>query len=143
VPRIAEAKIPEPYRALRERLQQHARTALVFELGRGHADEIMRLINHCRPVTVAWHRVRGPALLATLMGAVRDGHYKIPARVKGVALHEALERMREVLTKHGSPALRETMQRREGDALIAATRGRGDLNEILEHLASDPQPEPS
>lgn len=141
VPRVVEAKIPEPYRALRERLQARERTALVFDLGRRHADEIMRLINHCRPVTVAWHRVQGPALLATLMGAVRDGHYKIPARVKGVALHEALERLREVLSKHGSPALRETMERREGDSVIKATRDRRDLNEIVECLAADPETE--
>jgi hypothetical protein len=113
----------------------------VFDLGRQHADEIMRLINYCRPVTVAWHRAQGPALLATLMGAVRDGHYKIPARVKGVALHEALERMREVLIKHGSPALRETMQRAEADVVIEANRGRCDLNEIIELLAADPAAE--
>lgn len=138
VPRIAEAKIPQPYRLLRERLQRHARTALVFDLGRGHADEIMKLINHCRPVTVAWHRVQGPAWLATLMGAVRDGHYKISARVKGVALHEALERLRAVLSKHGSPALRATLERREGYALIDAARDRCDLNEIVERLAAEP-----
>ena len=137
VPRVAEAKIPEPYRALRERMQKRGRTALIFGLGQRHTDEIMRLINHCRPVTVAWHRAQGPALLATLMGAVRDGHYKIPARVKGVALHEALERLREVLSKHGSPALRETMERREGDAVIEATRDRCDLHEIIERLAFD------
>ncbi len=140
-PTIVEARIPAPYRALRERMQQRARTALIFGLGRQHADEIMRLINHCRPVTVAWHRAQGPALLATLMGAVRDGHYKIPARVKGVALHEALERMREVLSKHGSPALRATMERREGDSIIDATRDRCDLHEIIERLAADPESE--
>lgn len=141
VPVVAEAKIPAPYRALRERMQQRERTALIFGLGRQHTDEIMGLINHCRPVTVAWHRAQGPALLATLMGAVRDGHYRIPARVKGVALHEALERMREVLSKHGSPALRATMERREGDAIIDATRDRCDLHEIIERLAADPESE--
>ena len=134
-PRVAEAKIPQPYRELRERLERSARTALIFDLGRGHAAEIMQLINHCRPVTVAWHRAQGPALLATLMGAVRDGHYRIPARVKGVALHEALERMREALSRHGSPELRATMSRAEGDALIAATCGRCDLHEIFDELA--------
>lgn len=134
-PSITEAKIPQPYRELRERLERFARTALIFDLGRGHAAEIMQLINHCRPVTVAWHRAQGPALLATLMGAVRDGHYRIPARVKGVALHEALERMREALSRHGSPELRATMSRAEGDALIAATRGRCDLHEIFDELA--------
>jgi hypothetical protein len=137
VPRIEEAKIPAPYRALRERMEQHGGTARIFGLGRQHADEILRLVNHCRPVTVAWHRAQGPALLATLMGAVRDGHYRIPAGVKGVALHEALERMREALAKHGSPALRGTMERREGDALIEATRGRCDLHEIIERLAAE------
>jgi hypothetical protein len=141
VPRVTEAKIPEPYRALRERMQQRERTALIFGLGRQHADEVMRLINHCRPVTVAWHRAQGPALLATLMGAVRDGHYRIPARVKGVALHEALERLREVLSKHGSPALRATMERRECDSIIEATRERCDVHEIIERLAADPATE--
>lgn len=139
VPVVMEAKIPEPYRALRERMQRRARTAMIFELGQGHADEIMQLINHCRPVTVAWHRAQGPALLATLMGAVRDGHYRIPARVKGVALDEALARMREVLAKHGSPSLRATLERREADAILEATRGRCDLNEILERLAAEPE----
>jgi len=137
VPVVTEAKIPEPYRALRERMQRCARTSLIFGLGQSHAAEIMQLINHCRPVTVAWHRVQGPALLATLMGAVRDGHYRIPARVKGVALHEALERMREVLAKHGSDELRATMEHREGDFIIEATRDRIDLNEILDCLAAE------
>jgi hypothetical protein len=135
VPHVTEAKIPQPYRALRERMQQHARTALIFDLGRSHADEITQLINHYRPVTVAWHRAQGPALFATLMAAVRDGHYRIPARVKGVALHEAIERMREALARYGSPELRATMSRAEGDALIAATRGRCDLHEMIDELA--------
>jgi hypothetical protein len=141
VPRVAEAKIPAPYRALRERLERRERTALIFGLGRQHADEIMRLVNHCRPVTVAWHRAQGPALLAVLMGAVRDGHYRIPARVKGVALHEALERMREVLSKHGSAALCAAMEH-EGDAVIEAARDRCDLNEVIERLAADSETEP-
>jgi hypothetical protein len=141
VPRVVEARIPEPYRALRERMEQRERTALIFGLGKQHAGEIMRLINHCRPVTVAWHRSQGPALLATLMGAVRDGHHRIPARVKGVALHEALERMREVLAKHGSASLRATMERREAEAIIEATRDRVDLNEVLERLAADREAE--
>lgn len=139
VPVVTEAKIPEPYRALRGRMQNHARTALIFGLGQDHAAEITQLINHCRPVTVAWHRAQGPALLATLMGAVRDGHYRIPARVKGVALQEALERMREVLAKHGSDALRATMERGEAAAIVDAARDCCDLNEILERLAAEPR----
>jgi hypothetical protein len=137
-PVVTEARIPEPYRALRERMQARAATALLFNLGQAHAAEIMQLINHCRPVTVAWHRVQGPALLATLMGAVRDGHYRIPERVKGVALNEALARLREVLAQHGSPELRATMARAEASAVLAATRDTYDLNDMLERLAIEP-----
>ncbi len=140
VPVVMEAKIPEPYRAMRERMQRRARTAQIFGLGQAHATEIMQLVNHCRPVMVAWHRAQGPALLATLMGAVRDGHYRIPARVKGVALHEALACMREVLARHGSPALRASLERHEGDSILEATRDCRDLNEILERLAAEPEP---
>ncbi len=138
VPVVTEAKIPEPYRALRERMQRRARTSLIFGLGQGHAAEIMQLINHCRPVTVTWQRAQGPALLATLMSAVRDGHYQIPARVKGVALHEALARLREMLAKHGSDELRATMERGEADTILEVTRDCCDLNEILERLSTEP-----
>lgn len=134
-PVVTEARIPEPYRALRERMQARTGTALLFGLGQAHAAEILQLINHCRPVTVAWHRAQGPALLATLMGAVRDGHYRIPAQVKGVTLDQALVRLRAVLAQHGSAALRATMERSEADAIIGAARDHGDLNEILDRLA--------
>src|SRR5262249_60155496 len=110
---ISETAIPEPYRALRERLKRHEGTALPIALGQRHKDEIIYLINHCRPVMVVWHRCQGPAWLGTLMGAVRDGHYKLPAAVNGVALHEALERMRMVLSQHGSAGLKESLKRPE------------------------------
>ncbi|MEJ1961101.1 MAG: hypothetical protein WDO56_05935 [Gammaproteobacteria bacterium] len=134
-PSIREARVPEPYRVLRERLQRGERTALLFAIGQRHSDEITRLINHCRPVMVAWHRCQGPALLATLMGAVRDGHYRLPAQVRGVALHEAMERMRAVLSQHGSAELRQSLTQPEADAVIEAYRGCTDLNEAIERLA--------
>jgi len=130
-----EVTIPESYRALRERLKRHDRTDLLFALGQRHKDEIMYLINHCRPVTVAWHRCQEPALLGTLMGAVRDGHYRLPASVKGVALHEALGRMRAVLIQHGSAGLKESLNRPEAEAVIEAHRDCTNLNEVIDRLA--------
>jgi hypothetical protein len=109
VPTVFEAPVPEPYRALRERLQQHDVTAKLFAIGQQHSEEVAYLVNHCRPVTVAWRRMQGPAILATVMGAVRDGHYRLPPAVNGVAPRELLERMRTVLSEHGSAALRQTM----------------------------------
>lgn len=131
---VREASIPEPYRALRERLQSHERAAALFALGQRHAVEITELVNHCRPVMVAWHRSQGPALLATLMSAVRDGHERLPATVKGVSLHDALARMQEALLQHGSPGLREALLGPESYALLEASRDCRAVNELLANL---------
>lgn len=133
---VFEAPIPEPYRVLRERMQREATTAKLFALGQRHSAEVTYLVNHCRPVTVVWHRSHGPALLAVVMGAVRDGHYKIPATVKGVTLYELLERMRDALAEHGSPALRETMDSAQVD-LRELFDGCDDLNELIERVVLD------
>jgi hypothetical protein len=133
---VFEAPIPEPYRRLREHLQKEETTARLFALGERHSEEVTYLVNHCRPVTVAWHRSHGPALLATVMGAVRDGHYKLPATVKGVALYELLERMRDALSAHGGPALKETMNSAQIN-LKELFDDCDDLNELIEHLAGD------
>lgn len=135
-PVVGEAPIPLAYRAFRDRLQSTEATAVLLEIGQLHSDEITNLVNHCRPVTVAWHRCQGPALLAALMGAVRDGRWQLPERLQGVALHEALERMRAVLSRHGSPALRESLSRPEADVVIEANRRAHDLNEVIERIVS-------
>jgi hypothetical protein len=133
---VLEAPVPEPYRALRERLESKEVTAKLFALGQRHSEEIAYLVNHCRPVTVAWHRSHGPALLATVMCAVRDGHYKLPATVKGVAPFEVLERMRDALSQHGSAALREMIASAEID-LEELFGDCDDLNDLIERIAAD------
>ncbi|HXU35949.1 MAG TPA: hypothetical protein VN937_06265 [Blastocatellia bacterium] len=137
VPTVFEAPIPEPYRVLRERLQNNDVTAKLFAIGQRHSDEIIYLVNHCRPVTVAWRRLEGPAILATVMGAVRDGHYRLPEKIKGVAPYELLERMRVVLGERGSPALRETMNS-SGVDLERMFWNCDNLNDLIARIASDP-----
>lgn len=137
VPTVFEAPIPEPYRALRERLQNNEVTAKLFAIGQRHTDEIIYLVNHCRPVTVAWRRSEGPAILATVMGAVRDGHYRLPASIKGVAPYELLKRMQLVLSQHGSAALKETMDSAAVD-LRDVFDDCNDLNDLLDRIAKDP-----
>jgi hypothetical protein len=134
---VHEAPIPEPYRALRERLQQHENTARLLALGQRHADEVTYLVNHCKPVTIAWHKAHGPAILATVMGAVRDGHYRLPASVKGTAPYEAVERMREVLSRYGSPALREHVGRGEAAPLLQELKACTDIHEVIDRIAGD------
>ena len=138
VPAMFEAPIPPPYQALRERLDQNDVTAKLFAIGQRHSDEVTYLVNHCRPVTVAWRRAEGPALLALIMGAVRDGHYRLPANVKGVTPLDFLERMRKVLSEHGSASLKQTMNSAEVDLkdLFASC---DNLNDLIERVARDRQ----
>jgi hypothetical protein len=138
VPATFEAPIPEPYRALRERLERNDVTAKLFAIGQRHSEEVAYLVNHCRPVTVAWRRAEGPAILATVMGAVRDGHYRLPAAVKGVTLAELLERMRTVLSQHGSAALSQTMNSARID-LNEIFAGCDNLDELFERIVRHEQ----
>lgn len=134
---VHEAPIPAPYRALRQRLERHENTARLLALGQRHADEVTYLVNHCKPVTIAWHKAQGPAILATVMGAVRDGHYRLPASVKGIAPCEAVERMRDVLSRYGSPALREHVGRSEAAPILEELKACADIDEVIDHIAGD------
>jgi len=138
VPNIREAPIPKPYRAIRRRLESEKATAKLLAIGQRHSDEVTYLVNHCRPVTVTWRRCEGPAFLATVMGAVRDGHYRLPQMIKGVAPYELLERMKLVLSQHGSAELRETMNSAEVD-LKEIFRDCGNLNDLIERITRDKQ----
>ena len=132
---VLEAPVPEPYRALRERLEARPSTARLVALGERHRDEIVALVNQRHRVTLAWHRCQGPALLATVMAAVRDGHYRMPGAINGVAPRDALVRMREVLIEHGSAALRATLQSADADLVIAECQDATDLHVLIERLA--------
>lgn len=134
---VLEAPIPEPYRVLRERLQRHENTSRLFSLGERHADEVTRLVNHCKPVTIAWHKSQGPALMATIMSAVRDGNYQLPASVKGIAPYDAVERMRGVLARYGSPALREHLGHPETATALEDLRGCAHIDEVIERIAGN------
>ena len=138
VPRDLEAPIPEPYRALRDRLESNNVTAKLFAIGQRHSEEVTYLVNHCRPVTVTWRRAEGPALLATIMGAVRDGHYRLPDAIKGITPLELLERMRAVLGQHGSVELKQTMKAAEVD-LKEHFASCDNLHDLIERIARDKQ----
>jgi len=134
---VREAPIPEPYRALRERLLRHENTARLFALGERHANEITYLVNHCKPVTIAWHKNHGPALLATVMSAIRDGDPRLPRLVKGVAPYETVERMRAVLSQYGSAALQAHLARPETAPMLEELKDCTGVDEVIDRLASN------
>jgi hypothetical protein len=83
---------------------------LLAELGRKHREEVAGLIDHCRPVTVAWHRHHGPAFAAAVNRNQRDPRFRIPHEINGVSRSEMLVAMARVLDEHGSFSLREDLR---------------------------------
>lgn len=74
-----------------------------------HHTEVGELVNRNREVTVVWHRNMGPAFTAILSKAARDVQYPIPEKVKSISLQNLVERMANVLSKHGSDSLRNAI----------------------------------
>jgi hypothetical protein len=79
--------------------------------------EVGYLVRNCRPVTVAWHRHQGPAFLVHVLNHLAGHSPIVPHEVKGVTRRALLERMRVMLTVHGSHPLRAALAK-HGDDLI-------------------------
>ena len=106
-------------------------------------DEMLELVNHSRPVTIAWHRKQGPAFLGAFMRSVKEPEYRIPHEIEGISRQHALNAMSVVFEEHGSPSLRAAIQE-YGMAVLYAC-GRYDtvekivqaLNQLPIHAAQD------
>lgn len=88
------------------------RTELGREIYAGlerHTDEVLALVNHCRPVTVAWHRNQGPRWLASAVRSSRVVSYRMPAEIEGVTLKQLLLAMASALENAGSDELRRDL----------------------------------
>jgi hypothetical protein len=81
--------------------------------------EIVRLVNHRRPVTLRWHRLQGPAFTAAVVRSARVPGYRVPAAIAGVTADELVKSMTDVLLAEGSPGLRAEVARL-GPALAGA-----------------------
>jgi hypothetical protein len=96
--------------ALRERILFSRKGKDLYRLVDRHREEVLHLVNHARPVTVAWHRNRGPDFLAHAGEAARDTLYRVPGEVQGVERGAALERVLDALERHGSADLRRDIE---------------------------------
>lgn len=111
-------------------LRDANRNSVLHALVDRHHQEVLDLVNHRRPVTVAWHRKQGPAYVAALARADRVQEYRIPFAINGVSREALLSAMEDVLRTHGSRALVADMDRYRQDVYALAADG-----ETLEHLA--------
>jgi hypothetical protein len=128
---------------LEQTLQRDPEDEPFIQAVRVHFDEMLHLVNHSRPVTVAWHRKQGPAFLGAFMRSVKEPDYRIPHEIEGISRQHALNAMSVVFEEHGSPALKAAIQQ-YGIAVLYAC-GRYDtveeivkaLNQLPIHAAPD------
>lgn len=135
VPRIAT---PGGELALEDAYDELRRLAAATPAGRELIDvvtaqhhEVIELVNHNRPVTVAWHRGRGPAWLAALVRSARVGSYILPDSIEGVTRAEFIAALRAALDDAGSPALRGALAQ-HGDALAGCLLRARTTRELVE-----------
>jgi hypothetical protein len=110
----------------------------IFDAGSRHAHEVLHLVNHCRPVMVAWQRGKGPAWTAHLLKSWRDPDHVIPDRIDGITRLQLLTRMREELMRHGSAAL-VTDIRQDADRVFALA-GVARVRDLMVSAGIDPTP---
>lgn len=128
---------------LSQNLQRDPEDEPFIQAVRVHFDEMLELVNHSRPVTVAWHRKQGPAFLGAFMRSVKEPDYRIPHEIEGISRQHALNAMSVVFEEYGSPALKAAIQQ-YGMAVLYAC-GRYDtveeivkaLNQLPLHAAPD------
>jgi hypothetical protein len=128
-------------RELVARLRTSTAGADLLALFEAHQRECLDLVNHCRPVTVAWHRSGGPTFLAALARSARVPEYRVPDQVNGVSLAEAAVAMREALLRHGSQRLRDDIDV-HGDRLLAAITGQDTAEGLARAWEAQSSPEP-
>jgi hypothetical protein len=97
--------------ALREQVLNSERGRAYRALVEKHLNEVVHLVNRVRPVTVAWHRLNGPDFLGHVLHASRHAAYAVPRELKGQGRDDALAKMLETLSRHGSFGLRADIER--------------------------------
>jgi hypothetical protein len=91
---------------LRRTAQASPAGMLAASLVSTHFDEVLRLVNTRRRVTVAWHRMGGPDLLALVLATPAGEPVAIPAMIGDRSVAEGLALLLDALEREGSLPLR-------------------------------------
>ncbi|MFH8249431.1 hypothetical protein ACH3VR_03560 [Microbacterium sp. B2969] len=122
---------------LQERARETAEGRRLYGDFLQHRSEIVALVNRRRRVTIAWHRVRGPAYFAHFAESARHPEHRIPSEIDGVSRRELLERMADALTAEGSEPLRAAITRHR-DELMALVDRFDDLHSLVDGFGEHP-----
>lgn len=124
--------------SLRERFLATPQGAGFYAQAVEHRGEVVDLVNQCRPVTVAWHRGKGPAFLNRGINNMRHSGEAIPRRIDGVGRGDLLRRMRDVLRRHGSPRLVAALDR-HAEEIVALADTFDDLRDLVARFEREVQ----
>ncbi|MGC5170957.1 hypothetical protein ACLQ2Q_09910 [Microbacterium sp. DT81.1] len=124
---------------LRQRAQGNPGSAPLYAAFERHREEAVGLVNYHRPVTVAWHKGKGPAWLAHIAENARSPEHRIPFEIDGVSRRDLVTRLADALEAWGSERLRGAVAGQR-DALLAMIDGFDDLHELVRRLEGDPAP---
>jgi hypothetical protein len=124
---------PDDTVPLRDKLLASEEGRRLEALFRAHREEVVRLVNHNRRVTVAWQRGQGPAYLNRVARSARARDASVPRQIGGVTRAELLEGLARALVEHGSPALAADVERHREATLRCAERF-DRLHDLVDHL---------
>ena len=101
------------------------------------APRCVGLVNRHRPVTIAWHRGKGPAYFAHFAENARHPGHRIPFEVEAVTRRDLIERMEEALLAHGSEPLRAAIAQHREQVLVLIDDF-DDLHELIGRFQEQP-----
>lgn len=119
--------------ALRAEIVASERGRLYHTLVGKHLHEIQHLINRVRPVTVAWHRLRGPDFAAHVLHASRHAEHVVPRALYGQSRDAAFAELLRVVARHGSAALRQDIEQ-HADELSRLLDGADNIEALASAL---------
>jgi hypothetical protein len=98
------------YEALKSKIVNLKNGSFLNEMIQKHANEVVQLVHHKRPVTVTWHRNKGPAFVAHFEKSFKDPNYIVPQEINGITIPFLFHKMGIIMHEHGSALLKHAIQ---------------------------------
>jgi hypothetical protein len=108
-----------------------------FDLFARHHYEVMALVNHRRPVTIAWQRGKGPAWMAAIVRSATHPDYRLPDEVLGSTMAALTAQIRDALAAAGDEALVDDLAR-HSPALRGHLCAARSAWELIDRLCATP-----
>lgn len=116
-----------------EEIRDVNKASLLYQFYDKHFEEVIGLVNDCRPVTVVWQRNQGPAYVAAIARATKVENYAVPLEINGSSRQELLIAMHHTLIENGSKELKADLQL-HGEKLILTLLNATSINGFAQEL---------